>query len=78
MRKLRTYKQDLQKLKITEDEFDSIISHIYDKTFEEHFALAKSIKAGKKVPEPIKRAFERVLNMRYAERLEIYKFYYNV
>lgn len=75
---LRTYKQDLQDLKITEDEFDSIISHIYDKTFEEHFALAKSIKAGGKVLKTVKRAFERVLGMRYAERLEIYKFYNNV
>lgn len=32
MRKFRTYQQDLQDLGITAEQFDNVISHIYDKT----------------------------------------------
>lgn len=73
---MRTYEQDLKELNIAEEEFNNIISYIYDKTNEEMMAIAKSIKSGAKVLPTVKRAFERVLDMRYAERLEVYNFYY--
>ena len=31
---MRTYEQDLKELNISAEEFDNIISHIYDKTAE--------------------------------------------
>ena len=35
MREYRTYEQDIKELKITPEEFDNIISHIYDKPADE-------------------------------------------
>ncbi len=77
MREYRTYEQDLKELNITAEEFDNIISHIYDKTADEMVVLAKVIKSGAKVLPVVKRAFERVLDMSYAERMEAYNIYYN-
>lgn len=72
---MRTYWEDLEELNISVDEFDELISQIYDKTAEEMVALAKKFSA---VPilSAEKRAFERVLAMRQAERDEAYKIYY--
>ena len=53
------------------------ISHIYDKTADEMAALAKAIKSGAAVLPTVKRAFERVLTIRQAERQEAYNIYYN-
>lgn len=72
-----TYKQDLQELNITAEEYDSIISHIYDKTAAEMVILAKAIKSGARVLPAVKRAFERVLDMRPEERKEAYEIYYS-
>lgn len=72
----RTYQQDLQDLGITAEQFDNVISHIYDKTSEEMIALAKAIKSRASVLPIVKRAFERVLAMRQAERKEVFDFYY--
>lgn len=77
MREYRTYEQDLKELKITEKEFDNVISNIYDKTAAEMVALAKAIKTRANVLPAVKRAFERVLDMRYTERMEAYNIYYN-
>ena len=77
MREYRIYEQDIKELKITPEEFDNIISHIYDKSADEMVALAKVIKNGVKVLPVVKEAFERVLDMRYAERMEAYNIYYN-
>lgn len=74
---MRTYEQDLKELNISEDEFYNIISHIYDKTADEMAVLAKAIKSGARVLPAVKRAFERVLAMRQAERQEAYTIYYN-
>lgn len=74
---MRTYEQDLKELNISEDEFYNIISHIYDKTDDEMAVLAKAIKSGARVLPAVKRAFERVLAMRQAERQEAYNIYYN-
>lgn len=72
----RTYQQDLKELKISEETFDNAISYIYDKTPEEMLAIAKAIKSGTNVLPLVKRAFERVLAMRQAERKEVFDFYY--
>lgn len=72
-----TYKQDLQELNITVEEYDSIISHIYDKTAAEMVVLAKAIKSGARVLPTVKRAFERVLDMRAEERKEARDIYYS-
>lgn len=77
MREFRTYQQDLQDLGITAEQFDNIISHIYDKTAEEMAVLAKAIKNGACVLPAVKRAFERVLDMRQTERQGAYDIYYN-
>lgn len=77
MREYRTYEQDLEELNINSEEYDNIISCIYDKTNTEMMALAKTIKTGGKVLESVIRAFERVLDIRYTERLEIYRYYYS-
>lgn len=77
MREYRTYEQDLKELNITAEEFNNIICHIYDKTADEMITLAKVIKSGAKVLPAVKRAFERVLDMRYTERIEAYNTYYN-
>lgn len=72
---MRTYWEDLEELNISVDEFDGLISRIYDKTAEEMVELAKKFSA---VPilSAEKRAFERVLAMRQTERAEAYKIYY--
>lgn len=74
---MRTYAQDLKELNITAEEFDGVISHIYDKTAEEMVVLAKTIKAGANVLPVVKRAFERVLAMRQTERAEAFDIYCN-
>ncbi|MBO5093184.1 MAG: hypothetical protein J6C33_02370 [Lachnospiraceae bacterium] len=74
---MKTWEQDLKELNISAEEFDSIISHIYDKTPDEMSALAKAIKSGARVLPTVKRAFERVLDMRYLERQDAYKIYYS-
>lgn len=74
---MRTYEQDLKELNISAEEFNNIISHIYDKTAEEMVALAKAIKSGAHVLPTIKRAFERVLAMRQTERQDAYNIYYS-
>ena len=75
---MTTYKQDLKELNISVEEFDNIISHIYDKTPEEMVALAKAIKSGACVLPTVKRAFERVLAIRQPERIEAYNIYYSI
>lgn len=72
-----TYKQDLQELNITAEEYDNIISHIYDKTAAEMVTLAKTIKSGARVIPAVKRAFERVLDIRAEERKESRDIYYS-
>ena len=74
---MTTYKQDLKELNISAEEFDNIISHIYDKTPEEMVALAKAIKSGARVLPTVKRAFERVVAMRQTERQDAYNIYYS-
>lgn len=74
---MTTYKQDLKELNISAEEFDNVISHIYDKTAEEMVVLAKWIKSGCKVNPITKRAFERVLAMRYTERKKAHDIYYS-
>ena len=74
---MRTYEQDLKELNISVEEFDNIISYIYDKTAEEMVVLAKAIKSGAHVLLTVKKSIERVLAMRQAERQEAYNIYYN-
>lgn len=74
---MRTYNQDLMELNISEEEFNNIISHIYDKTAEEMTVLAKTIKSGARVLPAVKRAFERVLAMRSEDRQEAFEIYYS-
>lgn len=74
---MTTYKQDLEELNISAEEFDNVISDIYDKTAGQMVILAKWIKSGCKVDPVTKRAFERVLAMRYTERKEAYDIYYS-
>ena len=74
---MRTYEQDLKELNISAEEFDNVISNIYDKTAEEMVVLAKWIKSGRKVNPVTRRAFERVLAMRYTERKEAHDIYYS-
>lgn len=72
-----TYKQDLQELNITAEEYDRIINYIYDKTAAEMVILAKAIKSGARVLPAVKRAFERVIDMRAEERKEAYEIYHS-
>lgn len=72
---MRTYWEDLEELNISVDEFDGLISQIYDKTAEEMVELAKKFSTAP-ILSAEKRAFERVLAMRQAERVEAYKIYY--
>lgn len=74
---MRAYEQDLKELNISEDEFNNIISYIYDKTADEMVVLAKAIKSGAAVLPTVKKAFERVLAIRQAERREAHNIYYN-
>lgn len=53
---MRTYEQDLKEFNISEDEFNNIISHIYDKTADEMAVLAKAIKSGARVLPAVKNA----------------------
>ena len=73
----RTYQQDLKELGCTQEEFDNVISYIYDKADNEMIAISKAIKAGANVNPIIQRALERVLGMRQTERQEAYNFHYN-
>lgn len=73
----RTYQQDLETLNISSEEFDNVISNIYDKTDDEMIAISKAIKSGSDVLPVVQRALERVLNMRATERTEAYNFHYN-
>lgn len=77
MREFRTYEQDLKEMNITEEQFNSVISNIYDKTADEMIVLAKAIKTSSCILPVVKRAFERVLNMRQTERQEAYNIYYS-
>lgn len=72
---MRTYWEDLEELNISVGEFDELISRIYDKTAEEMVELAKKFSVAP-ILSAEKRAFERVLAMRQAERVEAYKIYY--
>lgn len=74
--KFTTYEQDLKELGCTEQEYDNVISCIYDKTNYELIEMSKKIKAGTKVEPIVKKAFERVLCMRQAERQEAFNFYF--
>ena len=74
---MRTYEQDLEELNISAEEFDNVISDIYDKTTGQMVILAKWIKSGRKVNPVTRRAFERVLAMRYTERKEAHDIYYS-
>lgn len=57
---------------------ENVVSHIYDKTNDEMMAIAKSIKSGASVSPIVKEAFEKVLEIRYTERYEVYNFYYDI
>lgn len=72
-----TYVRDLQELNITAEEYNNIISHIYDKTADEMVVLAKAIKSGARILPAVKKAFERVLDMRLEERKEAYDIYHS-
>lgn len=74
---MKPYEEDLKELNISDEEFNNIISHIYDKTAEEMVALAKAIKNGARVLPAVKRAFERVLAMRSVDRREAFEIYYS-
>ena len=74
----RTYQQDLEELGCTQEEFDNFISCIYDKTDNEMIAISKDIKAGSNVNPIIKRALERVLDMRQTERQEAFNFHHDI
>lgn len=78
MKVYRTYEQDLKELNITEEEFNNIISYVYEKSNEDMIIFAKAIREGAKIPPALQRAFERVLDMRYTERIEAYKIYYGI
>ena len=67
----------METLNITSEEFDNVISNIYDKTDDEMIAISKSIKSGADVLPVVQRALERVLNMRATERQEAYNYHYN-
>ena len=75
---MRTYKQDIKELNITAEQFDAVISNIYDKTDAELIAISKAIKSGAGVLPVVARAFERVFAMRQTERQEAYNFHYDI
>ena len=74
---MTTYKQDLEELNISAEQYDNIINYIYNKSTDDLVALAKAIKSGAKVLPALQRAFERVLYMRAGERAEAYKIYFS-
>lgn len=73
----RAYKQDLETLNITSEEFNNVISNIYDKSDDEMIAISKAIKSSADVLPVVQRALERVLNMRATERQEAYNYHFN-
>ena len=74
---MKGFNENLKGLNITAKDFDNLVAYIYDRTPNEMKILAKIIKAaGKDVVDPIKSAFEKVLNMRYTDRIDVYRFYY--
>ena len=77
MREYRTYKEDLEILGIKSEEYDNIISYIYDKSNDDILTLVRAIKSGAKVLKPLQFALERVLTMRYEERKEAYELYFS-
>lgn len=78
MTKFRTYEQDLKELNISAEEYDNVISNIYDKTDDEMIAISKAIKSGADVLPVVQKALERVLGMRQTERQEAYNFHYGL
>lgn len=74
---MKNYEQEAKELNISVAEFEKIIEYIYDKTAVEMVALAKSIKCGARIIPALKRAFEKVLEIRYAERIDAYNIYYS-
>lgn len=63
--------------------YDEAVSRIYDLSFEAHMNMARNLKERRAWCEKnlchydlIKRAFEKVLDIRYSERLEVYRYYY--
>ena len=74
---MTTYKQDLEELNISAEQYDNISNYIYDKSADDLVALAKAIKSGAKVLPAVQRAFERVLYMRPCERAEAYRIYFS-
>ena len=75
---MRTYEQDLKELNITAEQFNNVISNVYNKTDAELIVISKAIKSGAGVLPVVERALERVLNMRQTERTEAYNFHYNL
>ena len=73
----RAYQQDLEMLNITSEEFDNVISNIYEKTEDEMIAISKAIKSGADILLVVQRGLERVLNMRATERIDAYNYHYN-
>lgn len=62
---------------------DEAVSRIYELSAEAHMNMARNLKERRtwceknlKNYQTIKRAFEKVLDIRYAERLEVYRYYY--
>lgn len=59
-------------------DFDNLVGYIYDITHDEMMSLAKVVKSsGKDIIDPIKIAFEKILDIRYADRIDVYRFYYD-
>lgn len=58
-------------------EFYNVVNYIYDKSNDEMMTIARAIKSGAKIHPLVKRAFEKVLDINYAARLNVYKFYYD-
>ncbi len=78
MKSFRAYEQDLKALGCTAEEFENVISNIYDLTDKEMMAISKAIKSGANVLPIVQRALERVLEMRQTERQEAYNFHYDI
>lgn len=62
---------------------DEAVSRIYELSAEAHMNIARNLKERRtwcekhlKNYQTIKRAFEKVLDIRYAERLEVYRYYH--
>lgn len=59
-------------------DFGNLVSYIYDRTHDEMMSLAKVIKTTEKdITDTIKIAFEKILDIRYADRIDVYRFYYD-